>query len=112
MVFALPGASGRALLLFGVWASGVYGLPLSAMRKPREVDEMAKYKRYEWSVIAQHREKHARPPRHAHMVLRGASACGDCGEKVPWSHLALYGGVCHWCWQAWQVTVGGTVADG
>ena len=109
-VLSLPGAAGRALVLSGLWASGVYGL--STVRKPGEVDGMAKYKRYEWPVISQQREKHARPPRHAHVVLRGASACGDCGEKVPWSHLALYGGVCYWCWQAWQVTVRGTVADG
>jgi len=74
---------------------------------------MAKYKRYEWSLIAQQREKRAKPPRHAHVVLRGGSACGDCGEKVPWSHLALYGGICHWCWEAWQVSVGvGVLADG
>ena len=73
---------------------------------------MAKYKRHEWTLIAQQREKHAKPPRHAHVVLRSASACGDCGDRLPWSHLAAYGGVCRWCWEAWQVTVKGMVADG
>jgi hypothetical protein len=71
---------------------------------------MAKYKRHEWPFISQQREKHAKPPRHAHVVLRGTSACGDCGEKVPWSHLALYGGSvvgvgkhgrCRWEWECW-----------
>ena len=99
VVFALPGAS------------VMYGLPLSAVRSQGEVSGMAKYKRHEWSLISQQREKHAKPPRHGHVVLRGASACGDCGDRFPWSHLVAYGGVCRWCWEAWQVSVG-VLVDG
>jgi len=112
VVLSLPGAHGGALVLPGVRASVVYGLPLSAVWPQGEVGSMAKYKRYEWSVIAQQREKHAKPPRHGHVVLRGASACGDCGDRFAWSHLAAYGGICRWCWEAWQVSVVGVLTDG
>lgn len=66
---------------------------------------MAKYKRYEWPVIQQAREEQGKPPHHAHVRLRGVSLCGDCGDRFHWSHLAQFGGVCRWCWEAWQVVV-------
>ncbi len=80
---------------------------------------MAKYKRYEWPVIEQAREKHAKPPRHAHVRLRGGSVCGDCGAAAAWAHLAQYEGVCRWCWESMQLLPlevvaldGEVVADG
>jgi hypothetical protein len=64
---------------------------------------MAKYKRYEWPVIAQAREQHAKPPRHAHVRLRGVSTCLDCGASAAWTQLAQYEGVCRWCWESMQL---------
>ncbi len=98
VVFALPGADGSLVLLSGMWPSLVSG----------------KYKRYEWPLIAEAREKQGKPPRHGHVALRGVSPCGDCGMQQSWSQLAQNGGVCRWCWEALQVVVMGceVVCDG
>lgn len=73
---------------------------------------MAKYRRWQWLTLVPVREACKKPPRHAHVRLRARETCGECGVERPWSHLARYGGVCQWCWQAWQgsgqsVEVGG-----
>lgn len=63
---------------------------------------MAKYKRWQWPEIFQKREQTRKPPHHAHVRLRGVSTCRDCGVSQPWPQLARYGGICEWCWLAYQ----------
>lgn len=106
------GAPGGAALLSGVLCALVRLLSLSPVWAAREVNSMAKYKRWEEQVLQSLERR--RPVRHSRKPFRGARGvrCEECGHALhPTHNFGLYGGWCVLCWGFLQ-RVEGVVIDG
>src|SRR5260221_10188292 len=92
---SVRGAPGSAALLSGVLCAVVRLLSVSSMWAAREVNSMAKYKRWEAQVVQSLEQR--RPVRHSRRPFRGARGVRweECGHALhPTHNFGLYGG---WC---------------
>ena len=109
---AVWGASGGTALLSGVLCAFVRLLSLSPVWAAREVNSMAKNKRWEASFLKSLGRR--RTVRHSRRPFRGARGvrCEECKDLLHPTHdFRLYGGWCATCWGYFQA-VEGVVIDG
>ena len=96
---ALWSAPGGAALLSGVFCAVVRLLSLSPLWAAREVNSMAKNKRWEVSFLKSLGRR--RTVRHSRRPFRGARGvrCEECKSLLHPTHdFRLYGGWCATCW--------------